>query len=112
MSLVFCRMTQQGYLRLLTETALMRHYQLPPRTNAEAWATWEVLRDDYRVIFRSEPEGLEERWKRFGARSTASSKLWMDAYLAAFAVTTNSQMVTFDKGFKQFGELNLLLLSA
>jgi hypothetical protein len=40
-------------------------------------------------------------------------KLWMDAYLAAFAIAGGMRIVTLDKDFRNFESqgLNLLLLS-
>ncbi len=43
-------------------------------------------------------------------RSQASPKVWMDAYLAAFAVAGNYQFVTNDKAFRQFEGLDLVML--
>ena len=40
----------------------------------------------------------------------ASPKLWMDAYLAAFAIAAKQQLVTTDKAFRQFKDLDLLVL--
>jgi toxin-antitoxin system PIN domain toxin len=109
-SIIACRVTQQGYLRLLTQTDFLPRYGIPALANADAWAAWHVLLEDDRVVFHAEPEGLERSWREFGARPQASSKLWMDAYLAAFAVTASLEMVTFDKGFKKFDGLKLELL--
>jgi predicted nucleic acid-binding protein len=36
----------------------------------------------------------------------------MNAYLAAFAMAVNCQLVTTDKAFKQFKGLDLLVLSS
>jgi predicted nucleic acid-binding protein len=44
------------------------------------------------------------------ARGTASPKLWMDAYIAAFALAGRYRMVTTDAAFRQFRGLNLLVL--
>jgi len=44
-------------------------------------------------------------------RKTASPKLWMDAYLAAFALRGNLVCVTTDDAFKQFKSLNAIVLS-
>ena len=57
-----------------------------------------------------EPRGLEILWKKLAGPSKPSPKLWMDAYLAAFAVAGGYQLVTTDKGFKQFKGLDLLVL--
>lgn len=50
--------------------------------------------------------------KPLALRDTASPKLWMDAWLAAFAICAGLQLVTFDRGFAQFAGLELLLLDA
>lgn len=110
-SIAVCRVTQQGYLRILTKSEVMRHYQMPTPTNREAWASWASLLEDHRIFFHSEPLGLERWWEAFGACPTASSNLWMDTYLAAFAVAANLELVTFDQGFNKFDGLKLVLLS-
>ena len=38
------------------------------------------------------------------------SRMWSDAYLAAFAVTGDLRMVTFDRDFNRFTGLNCLRL--
>jgi uncharacterized protein len=110
-SVVFCRSTQLSFLRLMTTSALFARYGLPPLTNREAWSTYQALLADDRVVFQSrEPVGLEPIWRQFAERDSSSPKLWMDAYLAAFALSGGYQMVTTDYGFKQFDGLDLVLL--
>lgn len=110
-TIVFCRATQQTLLRLLTNPAVLAPYGNPPLTNAEAWAVYEAFAADDRVVFRSdEPPGLESRWTALALRDTASPKLWMDSYLAAFASTGAYRLVTTDSDFEQFEGLRLLLL--
>lgn len=46
----------------------------------------------------------------FASCPTVSPKLWMDAYLAAFAVTAGLTMVTIDVGFRQFSGLGQIVL--
>jgi predicted nucleic acid-binding protein len=58
-----------------------------------------------------EPRGTEVLWKKLGATTKASPKLWMDAYLAAFAVAGEFSLVTTDKGFKQFKGLDVVILA-
>jgi len=55
---------------------------------------------------------LELRWRQFAARDTASPKLWMDTYLAAFARAGGYRMVTTDTAFRQFSGLDLVLLGS
>jgi toxin-antitoxin system PIN domain toxin len=111
-SILFCRATQQSLLRLLTQEAVMRPYDIPPLTNAGAWDMYESLLAQHHIAWAPEPPQarLQLQWKRFSARHAASSKLWMNAYLAAFAVVGKHQLVTTDGAFKQFEGLNLILL--
>lgn len=110
-SVVFCRSTQQTFLRLLTNAAVLAPYGNPPLTNRQAWEAYEALLTDDRVTFRvEEPRGVEAHWKRYAQRGTSSPKLWMDAYLAAFALACGYRMVTTDAAFKQFEGLDLDLL--
>jgi predicted nucleic acid-binding protein len=96
---------------LLTNTAVLSPYGNPPLSNRQSWAAYEALLADDRIVFRSEePAGLEAQWRRLALRETASPKLWMDAYLAAFALAGGYRMVTTDTAFKQFGGLDLELL--
>jgi len=110
-SVFFCRATQQTFLRLLTNAAVLSPYGNPPLTNRQAWEAYEALLGDDRIAFRvGEPSGIEARWKRFARRDTASPKVWMDAYLAAYALTGGYRMVTTDAAFKQFDGVDLELL--
>ena len=110
-SVFFCRATQQTFLRLLTNAVVLSPYGDPPLTNRQAWEAYEALLADDRIVFRGgEPGGIEARWERFASRDTASPKLWMDAYLAAFALAGGYRMVTTDSAFKQFRGLHLELL--
>ena len=109
-SIAFCRITQQGFLRLLTHEPFMRGCGLKAMTNARAWSVWQAFTADDRIVFQPEPAGMESRWRSLGARSPASPKLWMDAYLAAFAIESGMKLVTFDRGFRQFRSLQLELL--
>lgn len=107
---VFCRATQQSFLRLLTTTAVLAPYGIPPLTNKLAWTTYEDFRADDRVAWADEPSGLEGHWKRLARGPNASPKLWMDAYLAAFAIAGGLQLVTTDKAFGQFKGLHVLVI--
>lgn len=110
-SVLFCRSTQQTFLRLLTNASVLSPYGNPPLTNQEAWSVFEaVLADDRISLQVDEPAGVEPLWKEFALRGMASPKLWMDAYLAAFAMAGRYRMVTTDVAFRQFRDLDLLVL--
>ena len=110
-SVLFCRATQQTFLRLLTNASVLSPYGNPPLTNRQAWQAYQALVADDRIAFRSEePAGLEALWRRFAVRETPSPKIWMDAYLAAFALAGGHRMVTTDVAFRQFRGLDLEVL--
>ena len=110
----FCRATQQGFLRLITTPALLKEYSAVGFTNADAVTVYAGLEKLAAVQMRPEPGGLEALWLRLAGLSTASPKVWMDAYLAAFAIGHAAELVTFDAGFKNFEKdgLKLQLLPA
>ena len=110
-SVIFCRSTQQTFLRLLTNASVLGPFGNPPLTNRQAWSAYEAFLDDDRIAVRAdEPAGVEPLWKELAMRGTASPKLWMDAYLAAFALAGRYRMVTTDGAFRQFRGLDLLVL--
>ncbi len=110
-SLAFCRATQQSYLRLMTTPALAAQYGHASLTNAEAWGIYEQSLTDPRIALIPEPEGLEAHWKSLACLTTSSPKVWMDAYLAAFAIAGGHQFVTTDRDFQQFSTLDCLILA-
>lgn len=111
-SAAFCRATQTTFLRLMTSAAVLGAYGNEPLTNREAWRAYEELLDDERVAFVDrEPPGVEGVWKDFASRGAASPKLWMDAYLAAFAATGERTLATTDRAFRQFRGLDVALLA-
>ncbi len=110
-AVLFCRFTQLTFLRLLTTRAVLTPYGIPPLSNQAAWATYEGFLADERIGWADEPRGLESAWKRLAGSAKASPKVWMDAYLAAFALLGGHQLVTTDKAFRQFKALDLVLLS-
>ena len=89
----------------------MTPYGLAPFTNEGAWSAYQSLLSDDRIDYHpEEPFDLDRYWRQYVVRGTASPKTWMDAYLAAFARASGSQLVTNDRAFRQFPGLDLLLL--
>jgi toxin-antitoxin system PIN domain toxin len=109
--MLFCRSTHHSFLRLLTTEKVMGLYGLPPLTNAAAWDLAQAFLANPRITIAAEPPALEAQWKKLAARHTPSPKLWMDAYLAAFALTGHYTLITTDKAFTQFKDLHPTILS-
>ena len=93
----FCRFTQLGFLRLLTAEAVMGEDVMK---QPEAWAVYDRWIEDDRVGFLEEPPGIERRFRALTRLKSASPKTWADAYLAAFADTSQLTIVTFDRAFR------------
>lgn len=103
----FCRVTQMAFLRLLTDKAVMGTSVLSP---AHAWAKSVDFLNLPEVELLAEPHGLDGEWKRFISAGRSSPNLWTDAYLAAFAACAGCRLVTFDRGFSRWPELDCLML--
>ncbi len=102
----FCRLTQQGFLRLGNNPKVFP-MAVPV---AVAWQLYDTTLTDPRVSFASEPAGLETAWRQFTRGRQFSPHLWNDAYLAAFALAGDYEVVTFDKGFAQFAGISTTIL--
>lgn len=86
---------------VLLALALSKHsHHSAAREWLESGAAPALIRADEPVA--DEPVELEPVWKKLALRETASPKLWMDAYLAAFALAGRYRMVTTDAAFRQF----------
>ncbi len=110
---VFCRATQQSFLRLASTPALLKVYGAEGLTNRDALlalGAWLALAQ---VAERDEPPGTPALWHRLASLDTASPTVWMDAYLSAFAIAAGLRMITLDRDFKNFVAhgLDLELLS-
>lgn len=95
-SAVFCRITQSGFLRLLTNERVMGANVV---TSAEAWKLYDALFQDHRVRFAPEPPGLEDTWRAQTRGHHQGHNFWTDAYLAAFASAADLTLLTFDRAF-------------
>jgi toxin-antitoxin system PIN domain toxin len=128
----FCRYTQMGFLRLSTNpranplqtqtlsqtsnrniplSKTTRANPLQTQTLSQAWAIYDQTMLDPRIGFTQEPAGLESQWRPLTQLGTYSHDHWNDAYLAAFAIAADLEVVTFDVGFKQFPGLRSTILS-
>ncbi|MEA5416496.1 TA system VapC family ribonuclease toxin [Synechococcus sp. BA-132 BA5] len=111
---LICRATQQSFLRLVSTPAIFTAYQAAAITNQDALAALEAFQALPQVDLVDEPIGMEGLWWRLAGLAVAAPKRWMDAYLAAFAISSSTRMVTLDQDFCQFlgAGLDLELLQA
>lgn len=105
-SLVFCRLTQLGLLRLLTTEAVMGDEVM---TQPQAWEAYDRWQQDPRVELMDEPADIEARFRALTRLRQPATKDWADSYLTAFATTGQLTLVTFDRGLRTKAKSTLLL---
>jgi toxin-antitoxin system PIN domain toxin len=105
-TLAFCRFTQLGLLRLLTNAGVMSDEVM---TQPQAWAAYDRWLRDPRVTLVDEPPGIEARFRSLTRRRQPATKDWADAFLAAFAAAGQLTLVTFDRGLRARAASTILL---
>jgi toxin-antitoxin system PIN domain toxin len=101
-TIAFCRVSELGFLRLLTNPHVMGKDVLSP---AQAWRVYDEWRTDDRVVFLPERAGFSEQWRQLGNQILGGANAWTDAYLAAFAAHANATIVTLDRTFPPLGNI-------
>jgi hypothetical protein len=96
--LFFCRISQLGFLRLLTNEKVMGGADV--KSQEEAWRAYDRWLKDDRVSMLDEPVELERLFRGLAKSRNAATTNWTDSYLAAFAVASRLTLVTFDHGFQ------------
>ena len=104
----FCRMTQQGFLRLATDSRVLQAEAVPL---SKAWQMYDKILRDRRVSYSGEPAGVESIWRSFTQGETFTPKVWNDAFLAAFARSAGYELITLDKGFARYPNVACTILS-
>ena len=103
----FCRVSMQGFLRLVTQAAVMGPAAHTPE---EAWSIYAAHLASGRTLFLHEPATLEEQVQRYTTKADFNLRDWTDAWLAGFAVAAGCRLVSFDGGFKRYEGLDFLHL--
>ena len=111
-TLLFCRFTMLGFLRLLTNRQVMGD---STTTLAGALELYDRWRQDPRVEVASELRGMEALFRQAMAPHLLqpATKAIADCYLVGFAEATGAHLVTFDKGLAataQFRRVPVALL--
>jgi toxin-antitoxin system PIN domain toxin len=91
--IIFCRVTQMGLLRILTNRQALGSDTLSP---ALAWGAFDAFLRNNRISMSEEPSGLDHHWRISTMHEKQGSNWWTDTYLAAFAYAAGFTLVTFD----------------
>ena len=94
----FCRFTQIGFLRMLTNRTVMGPQVL---TQQKAWLLYDRLCGDERIQYLAEPLALDSRFRGLTQGRLPAHKAWADAYLAAVAGEAGLALATFDRDFRR-----------
>jgi uncharacterized protein len=105
-SLVFCRLTQLGLLRLLTTEAVMGD---EVKTQPQAWEAYDRWQQDPRVELMDEPAEIEASFRSLTRLRQPATKDWADSYLASFATVGQLTLVTFDRGLRAKAKSTIVL---
>ncbi len=105
--IAFCRVTMLALLRLVTHPKVMSG---APFTHEEAWNIYRTFRSLPITRFLSEANTLETTLETLTANHDLPHRLWTDAYLASFAISNSSRLISFDTDFMRFPDLDWLVL--
>jgi predicted nucleic acid-binding protein len=97
-------------LRLASNPSVLRAYNATGLTNRGALKTLRMFMARPTVAYRKEPDDIVPLWHQLADLPSASPKRWMDAYLAAFAVTGAMTMLTLDGDFLSFQNTGLAVI--
>lgn len=106
-SRAFCRITANGFLRLCTQSKAFPN----PLSPHEAWITYRQFLTLPTIRWLPEPPGLDDTYCALTCAPGFVHRLWTDAYLAAFAMTTDCRLVSFDSDFERYTDLKFLHLA-
>ncbi|HXR96806.1 MAG TPA: TA system VapC family ribonuclease toxin [Terriglobales bacterium] len=93
--LFFCRFTQMGLLRLLSQEAVMGAGEA--LNQPDAWKVYDRWLTDFCISFYPEPETLEPCFRQQARSSKPAPKSWGDDYLCAFSQAAGLQLATMDR---------------
>lgn len=103
---VFNRVTMIGFLRLSTRPGILSRTLTP----TEAWAIYRNYLARESIGLLAETTGLDDAFERLAGSECFLHRLWTDTYLAAFAISANCRVVSFDGDFGRFEGLSFLHL--
>jgi toxin-antitoxin system PIN domain toxin len=102
----FTRISMIGLLRLSSQPRVLSL----TLSNTEAWAIYQDFMALPNIQLLAEPAGLDTHFLALSTQAPLPHRLWTDAYLAAFALSSGCRLVSFDADFARFRGLNFLHL--
>jgi uncharacterized protein len=103
----FCRITEIGLLRLLTNDQVMAGAAL---SAAMAWKVLNQLQNDPRTSFFQEPADFIKEWRKTSRAGKIGPNYWTDAYLSSFCAAADCTLITFDRKLAKRKDCTVRLL--
>jgi len=104
--IAFTAITMLGFVRLASTAPIFNGL---PLSAPEAWSVYlSWIKESVQV---EEPRQCRKILHGWVGDGFVTSRTWTDAYLAAFALAGSLRLVSFDKDFGRFSELDFLHLS-
>jgi toxin-antitoxin system PIN domain toxin len=103
---LICRMAQMGVLRVLTNPSWMKEDALPA---ARVWEGLDLLLTDERFARVDEPARFETEWRRLTRSLPAGRCAGTDFYFAALARAGGHRLLTLDRDFLKFEQLDVVI---
>ena len=104
--LVFCRETQLGLFRLLSTDVVMDGNG---HTQRQCWRIFDEWVENDQARFLDEQPGMTKLLRNKTSDEVVAPKMWMDAYLSAFAEAANLILVTYDRALADRVAASVLL---
>ena len=105
----FCTVTALGLVRLLSQPKLMGP---AVKTTHEASAILQALCQQPGVSLTTPASDGWDVFHQLMREGNLQARLCTDAYLAALAISNGWRLVSFDRDFERFGDLQRLSLSS
>ena len=93
--LFFCRFTQMGLLRLLSQEAVMGKGEALNQPGA--WLVYDRWLTDSNIALYPEPERLEPCFRQYSRGNKPAPRSWGDDFLCAFSQSAGLQLATMDR---------------
>ena len=104
--LLFCRITQISFLRLLSMRAVAGAATMNQR---QAWKAYDRWIKRGGAVFADEPLGIEMEFRALANQGQPAPNDFADSYLAAFANARSLELVTFDPTLSRRARRSVLL---
>ena len=107
--LAFCRITELGMFRLLTNSKAMDG---APLSAGDAWGIRDQFGCDSRTLVIGEEAGFVKHWRQTAAAGRVGPNFWTDAYLISLCASAGCTLVTFDRALARQNRCEVTLLEA